>query len=384
MKTVRYTRTLFYYDGVQLFEARDAIGGNYVGVLLPESAEEDQYLVVGVSPEDLREFRAGAIDLRALLLRQEEAGWFVATPRGELTEPLEIVPQAGRLVDFPHLPAAGFVLKAAREDEALVGEAKRRGNLMFSLSVEPPEAAQGHRIHADTLGRLLTLMQRLVKHAYGAALRKLSPDALKSIDRSNAHLIDVVLPATAGSFRVVFEAARTPDLVGGHELSRAFERIDALFAASEDPAATLKAVKEARGHFAGSYIRLLQFLAETRTGLRYSWARPDFVRARAQGVAEAHTRPLVELLGSMASLGVETRTVVGVLTKVNTKTGTWGLHDEMTGDDVTGRRREDGPSLAGLVTEKQRYQFLCEEVAEEVQGTGREQRVLYVTAIEPA
>ena len=29
MKTVLHTTTLFYYDGPQIFEARDSIGGHY-------------------------------------------------------------------------------------------------------------------------------------------------------------------------------------------------------------------------------------------------------------------------------------------------------------------------------------------------------------------
>ena len=34
MKTIRHTTTLFYYDGPQIFEARDSIGGHYVAVLV--------------------------------------------------------------------------------------------------------------------------------------------------------------------------------------------------------------------------------------------------------------------------------------------------------------------------------------------------------------
>ena len=33
MKQLRYVSTLYYYDGPQVIEARDRIGGHYVGVL---------------------------------------------------------------------------------------------------------------------------------------------------------------------------------------------------------------------------------------------------------------------------------------------------------------------------------------------------------------
>ncbi len=43
MKTIRHTATLFYYDGPQVFEARDAIGGHYVAVMVePEGAQDDR------------------------------------------------------------------------------------------------------------------------------------------------------------------------------------------------------------------------------------------------------------------------------------------------------------------------------------------------------
>ena len=58
MKHIRHTNTLFYYDGPQVFEARDAIGGHYVAVLAPSDGVDDRYLVVGVNPERLRQFRS--------------------------------------------------------------------------------------------------------------------------------------------------------------------------------------------------------------------------------------------------------------------------------------------------------------------------------------
>ena len=81
-----------------------------------------------------------------------------------------------------------------------------------------------------------------------------------------------VVPAATGSFRVMLEASRSPDLLGQNELSRALQRIDELFAHVGDPAQTLATVKAHRGHLAGAYLRLLRFLVETKTGLRYAWA----------------------------------------------------------------------------------------------------------------
>ena len=72
MKTILHHRTLFYYDGPHVFEARDVMGGHYVAVMVgsePAGAAESAMrgrgeccLVAGVAPDRLRSFRSGAID----------------------------------------------------------------------------------------------------------------------------------------------------------------------------------------------------------------------------------------------------------------------------------------------------------------------------------
>ncbi len=42
MKTIRHTATLFYYDGPQVFEARD--GGHYVAMMVEPEGDRDRYL----------------------------------------------------------------------------------------------------------------------------------------------------------------------------------------------------------------------------------------------------------------------------------------------------------------------------------------------------
>ena len=68
MKTIRPTEVLAYYDGVEVFAGRDGGSGHYVGAFIDASGDADRYLVVGARAERLREFRAGMLDLRTLLL----------------------------------------------------------------------------------------------------------------------------------------------------------------------------------------------------------------------------------------------------------------------------------------------------------------------------
>ena len=111
MKRVRHTATLVYYDGVQVFEGRDNIGGHYVGVMIESLDASDRYLVTGTEPESLRLLRSGALDLKSLLLRGAEHGWYIAETDGDFTEPLALQEQNGALVEKDFLPDDGFLLR---------------------------------------------------------------------------------------------------------------------------------------------------------------------------------------------------------------------------------------------------------------------------------
>ncbi|HEY5233632.1 MAG TPA: DUF6575 domain-containing protein [Verrucomicrobiae bacterium] len=381
MKTIRHTNTLYYYDGPQIFEARDAIGGNYIAVMVETVDGKDKYMIAGVEPERLRQFRTGAIDLRGLLTERAETEWYLATFAEGLETPLALESQNGLLTAYPHLPESGFVLHDRPALADTLREARARNNLIIEVAVEPPEAAQEHRIRVGTLAGLLGHLQMMVKHAYGVALRELSLDARRAIDRSDAHLLDVIVPAAPGSFRIVLEAARMPDLLGQNELARALQRIDALFENANDPQKTLTLVKSHRGHLAGAYLRTLRFLVQSKSGLRYSWAEPNFEEPRERAVTEREAGPLVDLLSSVSNLGAETVSLIGALRKADVDTGAWRIETEE--GEYSGKIKPGGPSLAGLKLDS-RYRFSCLEEIEETQAGSREQRTLYLTEHEPA
>lgn len=376
MKTIHHTHTLFYYDGPQVIEALDAIGGHYVAVLV----EDETYLVTGAPPARLREFRAGKLDLRSLLLETGREEWFLALASTGLGSPLVLRPQQVSIENSGWLPEAGFVLHDQPATEAALVEARARNCVVLEVAVEPPEAASEHRIRVTSLVGLLGHVQTLVKHAYGAALRELSLDTRRAIDRSEAHLLDVIIPAAPGSFCVFLAAAQSPDMLGQSELERALKRVDLLFESAADPAAALASIKEHRGHLAGAYLRLLRFLVKHQTGMRYSWADPSFRQPRQGSVSEAEAGPLVEVLSGVSNLGAEPVELTGALEKADVVSGLWRL--SATDGSFSGKIKEGGPSLEGLKLGSI-YRFSCLEEIEEFEGTGREQRTLYLVEREP-
>ena len=113
MRDIHFVRTLFYHDGPQVFEARDRIGGHYVGVMAPEGDghSEDECLVAGVAPERLNQFCDGAVDLRTLVVQSEPDERYIGTFPAKLDGLFALRPIGAQTIDESFLPSPGFVLR---------------------------------------------------------------------------------------------------------------------------------------------------------------------------------------------------------------------------------------------------------------------------------
>lgn len=130
MKTIYPTAILDYYDGVLAFEARDAIGGHYIGAAIKPAGGYDRYLVTGARPERLRQFRSGALDLRTLLLEAPGGEWYITLTNSDPGDTLTLEPQPGPLAATDYLPEPGFLLEMeAPVDEADLRQALARGKV---------------------------------------------------------------------------------------------------------------------------------------------------------------------------------------------------------------------------------------------------------------
>ena len=379
MKKIQPTEILVYYDGVEVFAAQDPIGGNYIGMFVDSDGEFDRYLVTGVTTSRLQMFRSGIVDLKTLFLEAPEDEWFFTSIDGEPGHSMTLVLQTENIVATDYLPEDGFVLHDVPVDDLALQQARERGNVVFEFSAEPPETVKGHRIRMTTLAGLLNLLQTLVKHSYRNAIRDLPSDVKKHVDAQDGHLMDVV-QTMPGSYRVVLEAARSPDLFGSGELVRALNRFDEVFVSTENPDTAELLLQDHRGHLAGAYVRLMRFLSERDTGFRYGWADPRFTGGRSGGVTANVARQLATSLSDVTSLTTEKVVVEGEFVRVNLPGGEWGLiNDE---GRKTGKIREGGANLNGLVTGG-RYRFECTEDVE-VDAAGREKHTLYAERIDPA
>ena len=378
MKTIRCTDTLFYYDGPQILEARDAIGGHYLVVMATEDDGRERCLAVGVAPERLRQFRAGVLELRSLMVEAGREEWYLATTTN-LDQLLEIEPQQTPLAESRHLPDDGFVLPDHHEKGLVLQEARNRNNVMLEITVITPEAKKEPRIRLDTYIELLHNFQTMAKHAWRAASKELSHRDRSQMGPAGEHLMDVVVPAAAGSFRVVLEAAGRPGAFRKGALSCTLQRMDLLFENAASPRDTLVSLREHHGHLANAYVRFLQLLVKHGAGFRYSWAEPTSIAPNCRAILESEAGSLVEVLSGKSRLHSERVTLVGTFENFNRKKGTWGLL--IDGVTVSGRVRGDGMKLDSLVVGGQ-YKFSCVEEIEEVESTGRKSRTFYLMEYE--
>jgi hypothetical protein len=366
---------------VEVFEGRDPIGGHYVGMIIDTAGDFDRYLVTGALPDRLRQFRSGTLCLRTLLLEAPGGEWYITLANGDYGQPLVLEPQETPLAETEFLPDAGFLLDDAPIDDQALLQARERGNVILELSAEPPEAAAAHRIRTATLGGLLVQVQALVRYAYRKAVSDLSVQSRRGIDTTDGHLMDVVVPASPGSFKVLLEGVKPPDMFGSSELRRALQRMDAVFESAQVPNEARERLQAHKGHLAGSYIKLMNFLSINKTGLWCAWADPMSTGSQHGGVSEAIARELAELLSGVTNLSTESITLIGEFERVNRRAGDWGL---LTDEGLkTGKTADDGPSLNGLQVGKV-YRFDCLEEVNIADATGSEKHTLYLQTIESA
>jgi len=323
-RLIKHVRTLMYYDGIQIFEGQDRIGGHYIGSSVDDNEDgEIVYLLVGASPMDLQAFRLGNIDLLSLIGLNLPDPWFVGTLSHRENE-IEFVISAENAGEIPAelLPGPGLTLSYVfQSDETVVNEAKARSTLALPISIESSIPSDEHRIRANDLSALLFNFQSLLKNAYRKAVSRADRAAKKAMDNLSP-LLDVAVPAQTGSFKLILVPAQLPSLFGNFDVSDGLDILDYLFGKANDPEATLERLRGYSGHTASAFVRLIKFLVEQNLAVKYTWATPDRAVVVSRTVTQREAVPLLALLASSENLATERFSITGRLTKIDVNSET--------------------------------------------------------------
>lgn len=345
MIKIRHTKTLVYYDGPQVFQARDAIGGHYIAVM--GASEEIQYLVAGVAPEKLHAFFDCETDLRSLVLQSEpDARYTTSTMPDGVDDELEVEPYRGGLEDF--LPDSGFV---PDKDDLLAADllalAGQREELLLEMALEAPAGRVGTGAYTDVIHQVQMLIRNVLVTVKG------DDDDW----RLNTGMLDVVTPAARGSLRVLLGTSSQQGPTFNARMSEALRIVDTLFPQGESMRGAVLAATKNRPPVVGAYVKLLQLLDKNKTGLRYAWTGGGVRGVRNGSVSRRQAATLANTLIETRPTG-ETFVQEGELYRCNSDSGRWGLLTT-EGDRLYGRVKHDGPELAGLQVGRQ-YRFTCE------------------------
>lgn len=378
---IEYRSTLAYYDGPEVFEANDRIGGNYIGMMLDSDVETFKILVVGVSPKQMMRLRRGDVDLRSVILESAEFGWYTCeTDSWEGQIPL--TDKRTEPLTESMLPAKDYFLRepVASKNIAMV-EAVKRSNFVVHLKIEPLNVLTRHRLRLKDYSDLISGLNSVIGSSW-------IPDS-SDPDRANILNVDldIVTPAATGSLEVVLEAS-TPDsdmFTPYHDLVSALRQFDDVVSGTLDEGSIEPLASTLNSIFAKKYMGLLKVLNRSEIDLQYSWAEPNLELGNIKNVSFAKTSGFVESIKARATeIMVESERVIqGDFVRFNRHTGSWGLELD-DGTQVKGNidSKECPDQLDGLIV-GQPYTFTCVEKHTFGQVWRNEAPSLFLRQIEP-
>ncbi len=381
---IRYTKTLVFYDGILLFEAKDPIGGTYLASHVKPVPKGDRYLLVGCRPEDLRMLRQGAIEPRSLMQESAEYGWFLA----DLTSterPLDILDQGFESIPEKHLPGEGITIAEFEVDHETTRQARERDNVILQVSIEPPEAVGEYRVRTDTLTGLLTRVERLTRYAAErTAIEGANPRTRGRVSRNVGRL--EIVGISHGSIKVTLQEARGLDTNRESLLAKALEQLDGLFNEQDTSNRAEAYLAAYDSRVANAYISLMKFLRARKTGFSYTWATPTSRHPSHRGISLERVRKIASELPEFVEdsdneTPADEIVLEGTLEMADEPANRWRLRDLEHGVRE-GTVAEDGPSLSNLVIDRW-YRFLCSEEAELTGRRGRRKPALFLRHITP-
>ena len=282
-----------------------------------DSGGEDIYAVVGVSPQSLRRFRAGALNLKSLM---PEGVWRIARLKDVDDAPIALHPQTSSMSLSGVLQDDRLTLYDYFVDDLAIREARARRNFVFEFSLDPPQSTGENRVGADTLAGTLPYIQELAKpsaHSDNQTAR-LSDSCLLDVatpvifSSESGDMVFVPPPlnwadaiplADPGDFRVLLEASPKSSEFGGASVVTHFERVNDLFDHADGYAETAveQLLKTKDEPLTAAFVNTVEFLANAQTGLRCSWATPDFLAPRSGGITQAAAADLYKRLSTSHS-----------------------------------------------------------------------------------
>jgi class 3 adenylate cyclase len=378
MHVLSHSETLLFYDVPELFVAHDQLGTAYVCLLVELDEETHKYLCVPISRDRLLRLLDAELDLRHVLESPETGEAFEGRAiSGDLGR---IETEALPLDEIPEdwFPAPGFLLDLEpAPDIGIVDESRKRNRAVIHYTLRPPESVEESKISAVHLSEGVNRFQKLLQWAYSKAMRDIGGRVREEISSTANYELEV-FAFSPGSFTIHMQTVAQADLVGYSHIARALEILDEVSYEDQDIENAVEVVAHYGGHFATQYKNLLKFIVDNEIPVSYEWSMPKRPDSTRRDLRPRYAKPLYEALVKRSDIGREEKRLLGILTKVDIKGRTWRLLDQEDQEHTGYWDRSSRVTLAGLVIETQRYEFICEERLEEERATGKEFTKLFL------
>lgn len=359
-KTIKLKHILLYYDRIEIFEAVDNIGGNYIAVLVDYNQSSDRYIVVGVDPNRLNQFKIGLCDLRILFTRRDSYDWYYTsiTQIDQCESVLE--KQDADYIEEDLLPEEGFFLHEYVSETTghVLSESKIHNNIVVGLSLIPKES-YNHTIGLEIYKKAINFFEKMISNVF---------------EDNKKFGLDVIVPAITGSVSILFEIRKQENLFFENDVVQSLSFLDDINGDVSNIPATIEKLSHSKGHFVKVYRDFVEFISLNNCSINYSWATPQSYNPIQRLINENDASKLYNELVKRNELVVVNKYLEGYLTSINTrpKKGSWTLKTD-TGF-CNGTAKEGLLKDKELTVNKNRYLFSCEEILTENEVTGVQER----------
>jgi hypothetical protein len=365
--------TLLEYDGPVLMLMVDSNGNQFLVYEDVQDGEHD-YIGLPISESKSLALVEGRLSVRDAVLSSPLYPRYLGlrVDSGAAVFRLLAEISAGELSESS-LPDLALVLEPESAAEANRSYASQSANLSATLSLQPEEAERRHVVHLDTLADVLKNTQRLIRRAFQQATKHLTATEKVRLRDSGSDTFNAVAFG-AGSFEVYLQPDTPGDLFGQNDGAAALGIVTRLMREAGSAAKTIELLREHRGHFASSYVRLLEAVVAHSSPTSLSWSDGSGEIFGSGRVSVEQAAVLIAAIRASSELTTEEVRVTGALIQANEDSGRWKLRSS---DNETFSGESILPfSLEGKVIGRL-HTFRCREVIEEEAGTGKEKTRLY-------
>lgn len=350
-------KVLIYYDVPQLFSAKDAVGSNYLCLLVDDSNDKLQYLTLPVSRQKLTEVVTGIIDLRTAFVISEIDKWFIVS---EFFENTAIASEADfKIVPEEFLPDEGCYCEVYdTSEEVIISEVLERDNTIIHFAME--DGMRKHSISANHLSNFVRAFQDLLKHVYKRVMR--TAKTIKDWDKEENYELRA-FGASSSSLNVHFENEGKKDMYKNALIEHGLSKIDEILQYDGHHDTYISYLKQIKGHSIGALKKLINNIIAENVNIKYKWLSPSsnkFSKVNKIILNVDKALEIKKILDSVSEdLSEEDRVFKGFVKKVDLK-GTWRIFNESDEKEYSGEALNTS-LLSGITTDTKKYKFICLE-----------------------